>query len=373
MPADVTPPTLHWVTLSATDGNLALGEFVTTITASLTDDHSGVRFVSLSYSAGHRYLSGTVYFDSLTSVGTVTGSAKFGAQPYAARGVFQLMGVSFTDNAGNWTSITPEAALAIGIPTQIVLHDGEPGITTAPTLGSDWISGTVHADALAGFSGNDTFAAGAGEDTIDGGNGTDLVTFLSGSQAVIFDSDQPSKSSGDAKGDQYLNVEGFQLSNFNDVFEYSLHKVTVYGEGGNDKITGSYAKDTIYGGAGNDVLNGGGGRDLLYGGSGGDTFVVRADLDPRAVTTVMDFSSRYDTVKLDLDLTGYAMKRGYLKSKQFAYGLKNWNADTKIAYNPKTGDVWFATDWSSSEGGDGLKVLKLKPHLTLKASDFYFF
>ncbi|WP_201752170.1 hypothetical protein [Microvirga arsenatis] len=126
-------------------------------------------------------------------------------------------------------------------------------------------------------------------------------------------------------------------------------------------------------GAANDVLNGSGGRDLLYGGAGRNTFVVKADLGPRDITTVMDFSSRYDTVKCDLDLDGCAMKRGYHKSKPSAYGLKNWNGDTKIAYNPKTGDVWFSTDWSSSEGGDGFRFSKLKPHLSLKASDSYLF
>ncbi|MBD2745729.1 hypothetical protein IC232_03370 [Microvirga sp. BT688] len=372
MPADATAPTLNWVTLSATEGNLAVGEFVTTITASVTDDHSGVRGLSLTYVAGQRYLFGDVRFDYLTSVGTVTASGKFGAQPYAARGVFQLNGVSVTDNAGNWSAIKPETALAMGIPTQIVLHDGEIGALLLPTLGADRISGTIHADSLAGFSGNDTFIGGAGEDTIDGGNGIDAVSFLSGSGRVVVDFNDPRKSSGDATGDLYLNVESFQLSNLNDVFKFSGEKITVSGERGNDKITGSYGKDTIYGGAGNDLIDGGGGRDSLYGGAGSDTFLVKEGFDPRKVATIVDFSSRFDTVKLDIDFNGYSTKPGRLKSKQFAYGLKNWNADTEVAYNNKTGDVWFSTSWSSSEGGDGFKLLKLKPNLTLKASDFYF-
>ncbi|MFA7275248.1 MAG: type I secretion C-terminal target domain-containing protein [Pseudobdellovibrionaceae bacterium] len=45
----------------------------------------------------------------------------------------------------------------------------------------------------------------------------------------------------------------------------------IYGEGGNDVITGSSYEETLYGGAGDDTLNGGAGNDTLTGGMGSDT------------------------------------------------------------------------------------------------------
>ncbi len=46
---------------------------------------------------------------------------------------------------------------------------------------------------------------------------------------------------------------------------------TIYGNGGNDALTGSWYNDTLYGGDGDDVLNGNGGNDTLDGGAGNDT------------------------------------------------------------------------------------------------------
>jgi len=44
----------------------------------------------------------------------------------------------------------------------------------------------------------------------------------------------------------------------------------VYGEGGNDRITGGRGHDLLLGGDGNDAINGGSGDDLLIGGAGRD-------------------------------------------------------------------------------------------------------
>jgi Ca2+-binding RTX toxin-like protein len=50
--------------------------------------------------------------------------------------------------------------------------------------------------------------------------------------------------------------------------------VSIFGNGGNDALTGGTANDTLDGGGGNDTLDGGaGGNDSLIGGSGNDTFV----------------------------------------------------------------------------------------------------
>lgn len=54
---------------------------------------------------------------------------------------------------------------------------------------------------------------------------------------------------------------------------------TIYGNGGNDTLTGNASADTIYGGSGNDLLDGRGGNDTLLGGVGADIYYVDSSGD----------------------------------------------------------------------------------------------
>jgi Ca2+-binding RTX toxin-like protein len=45
----------------------------------------------------------------------------------------------------------------------------------------------------------------------------------------------------------------------------------IFGEDGNDRLTGGGGWDELHGGVGNDTLNGGGGNDYLYGEEGNDS------------------------------------------------------------------------------------------------------
>lgn len=49
--------------------------------------------------------------------------------------------------------------------------------------------------------------------------------------------------------------------------------VTIYGEAGDDIISGTNYPDTIYGGDGNDYIDGNNGNDVIYGGKGNDALV----------------------------------------------------------------------------------------------------
>ena len=53
----------------------------------------------------------------------------------------------------------------------------------------------------------------------------------------------------------------------------SPNRYSIFGLGGNDKISGSSQNDTIEGGAGNDILGGYRGNDIIRGGNGNDTIV----------------------------------------------------------------------------------------------------
>ena len=53
------------------------------------------------------------------------------------------------------------------------------------------------------------------------------------------------------------------------------YATTLFGDDGNDNISGGRTADTLHGGAGNDTLSGGLGVDTLTGGSGADNFVFQ--------------------------------------------------------------------------------------------------
>ena len=72
----------------------------------------------------------------------------------------------------------------------------------------------------------------------------------------------------------------------------------LYGQQGDDTLTGGTGDDTLRGGKGNDTLDGGDGADTLSGDLGDDTFVV-GDGD-----TIADFGNGEDVIDLSaLDIT----------------------------------------------------------------------
>src|SRR5262249_22340606 len=58
--------------------------------------------------------------------------------------------------------------------------------------------------------------------------------------------------------------------------ESADNSVTVYGEGGQDYLTGGSGTDHLYGGDGSDTIDGGGGADVIEGGAGND-FLIGGD------------------------------------------------------------------------------------------------
>jgi Ca2+-binding RTX toxin-like protein len=94
-----------------------------------------------------------------------------------------------------------------------------------------------------GTSASETLTGTAGDDDIRSGGGSDYI--LAGG------------------GDDYVN------STLNGYYSYS-GSLIAFGEGGNDKITGTSGNDTLYGGIGNDRLFALAGSNVLRGGDGND-------------------------------------------------------------------------------------------------------
>jgi len=136
--------------------------------------------------------------------------------------------------------------------------------------GSDAIYGYGGADVLIGEAGNDDFFVGgidAYGDNFDGGADFDEIRLYAAanfSLAEVFTSIER------------LNMSGFEITALlNDGFDFSgmtvAGRANMYGDVGDETMTGTESQDDIYGLAGLDIINGGGGGDFLYGGDGNDT------------------------------------------------------------------------------------------------------
>jgi Ca2+-binding RTX toxin-like protein len=130
--------------------------------------------------------------------------------------------------------------------------------------GDDVLYGGAGDDYLDGGNNDDVLNGGAGADTLDGGEDYDIASYRNGaSSGIIIDSINGVLVGiqGDAIGDQLINIEEIEGTNFNDVLKGNDAENIFNGAGGND---------TLEGGAGDDLLVGGLGADRLDGGTGLD-------------------------------------------------------------------------------------------------------
>ena len=253
--------------------------------------------------------------------------------------------------------------------------DGSAGNQTLTgTPGNDVLTGGAGNDTLSGGAGNDTLNAGAGADaiaytlggtpgapvdgfdTVSGGTGIDTVTVTGsgGNDALVIAANGTSISADNAASTApapLLSITGVEelvidlgagndsvtvAGNFtatdlapstitirggtgNDTLSAagvtSAHRVVLYGDTGNDTLTGGAGNDLLDGGSGADALRGGAGADRLVadaldtlaGGGGSDTFVLGNDIDvtrpPGSMgTLITDFAPGTSGDVLDLSL-----------------------------------------------------------------------
>jgi Ca2+-binding RTX toxin-like protein len=168
--------------------------------------------------------------------------------------------------------------------------DGEAGVDWLyGEDGNDRLWGGADGDTLYGGNGNDSFSGGDGNDWLDGGAGADFLAggdgydvagYWDATAAVSIDLTKASWNwTGDAQGDIFNSIEGFDLSMGDDIFRGDANDNIVNGAAGNDQISG---------GAGNDYLDGSSGNDILYGGLGGDVLVGRLGADIFQYTAIED-------------------------------------------------------------------------------------
>jgi Ca2+-binding RTX toxin-like protein len=241
-------------------------------------------------------------------------------------------------------------------------------------LTGDWsanvIDGGVGADVMSGGSGNDTYIVDNVGDIVREHwfGGTDTVK-SSISYALGAEVENLTLT-----GEEMIDGLGNDLAN------------TIRGNDAGNVLSGLGGKDKIYGGAGDDTINGGDGQDWLYGGAGNDAFVFdtavkathqaggwrwwRRTSSEAESDKVADFTVGEDMIHLDnAYFTALLGDEGSLLSaEQFFIGSGAHDADDRIIYDARTGQLFYDSN-GSARGGE-VEIAELSKHLSLSHDDF---
>jgi Ca2+-binding RTX toxin-like protein len=124
--------------------------------------------------------------------------------------------------------------------------------------GDDTLSGSPGDDLIRGGDGDDILSGSEGRDTLDGGEGTDWVSYEDATGPVAVILSNPNFSEGLANQDTYVGIEGFRLTDHDDVFVGTSSSEIVEGGGGDDYIFGAGGGDVF-------VINQNDGNDIIRG------------------------------------------------------------------------------------------------------------
>ncbi len=150
----------------------------------------------------------------------------------------------------------------------------------------------------------------------------------------------------------------------------------ISGRAGDDRLTGFAGNDRVMGGQGQDVVSGGDGADRLLGqegtdrlvgGTGADWFVFDL-LESGHADRIVDFGVGRDTIVLDQEAFA-GLPLGRLSPGAFVTGAAAVDADGRIIYNGRTGELLFDPDGTGAE--PAVKFAVLDRHLDLRGADFF--
>ena len=144
---------------------------------------------------------------------------------------------------------------------------------------------------------------------------------------------------------------------------------SLFGLLGNDILKGGFDDDGLDGGDGDDFLYGETGKDILTGGAGRDAFVFNTKPDKSTnVDTIVDFRSVDDVFRIDNAIFKKVGSNGKLKADAFHLGTKAADAEDRIIYDKKTGNLFYDADGTGASAQIKIAILTNKAKIVL--SDF---
>ncbi len=240
----------------------------------------------------------------------------------------------------------------------------------------DSLYGSSLDDVMHANGGSDVLTGNGGADLLDGGKGFDGASYVYGGAvtASLFD---PSRNTGDARGDHYRDIEGLLGSKFKDNLQGDQRKNAIIGLGGDDIVSGLGGRDLLAGDKGDDILEGGIGADQLAGGfglfgkDGNDTFVYStvadSTVDKLGRDEIGDFNARaedrIELSKLDAVAGGGNDKFSFIGGEEFS-------ALGQVRVSLKGNNTLIEMNTEGNKAAD-MAILLLGDHLArLDASDF---
>jgi Ca2+-binding RTX toxin-like protein len=213
-----------------------------------------------------------------TTVGPIEIPAQIQVDAFKTTNTFEKLGIAqiVANGANRADTITADANLSVGVvfsggASRDILTGGAGADILNGDDGNDELNGNGGDDTLRGGSGADVLMGGSGADILDGGDGFDTASYKTATAAVSLNL-STQQFTGDAVGDTFISIEGFEGSKFDDtIIGDNNSNAFLAGFDGNDLIQGLDGEDLLDGGAGNDTLQGGLGNDFLVGGSGADS------------------------------------------------------------------------------------------------------
>ncbi len=259
------------------------------------------------------------------------------------------------------------------------LHGGDGADTIHGGGGDDVIFGGAGANLIFGGDGDDRITGGADGERIYGNSGTDIIHAGAGDD-VIFDGGDNDLIYGEDGNDE-IHVMGDGRAWGGDGADWMIAewgRVELFGEAGNDVLSGGWADGSrlyggdgddrittslfdgyAFGGAGDDVLSSSDYNAILQGGAGNDTLY-----GIRAYMVTADYSDADDYVTVDLRIS--AAQDTHSRGFDTLQGIGNLNGSDHA--DILTGDGFRnvlagglggdrlngegGTDWLIGEGGD---------------------
>ncbi|MFA7280878.1 MAG: M10 family metallopeptidase, partial [Sterolibacterium sp.] len=276
--------------------------------------------------------------------------------------------------------------------------------------GTDNLAGTGNAldNVISGNAGGNLLSGKEGLDTIDGGEGADIYLISLGAEhpaAEIKDSgingiDEVRFSSStkdstlklfaddsgleravigkgkgaaaDISGTTALNLDASEAPSALTIQgNYGANRLT--GTAYGDLILASNGSDQISGGAGDDTISGGLGNDTLTGGDGADFFLFNSTAGTTNKDLITDFETGTDKILLSLKLFKALGAVGDMGEAQFWSGsgvVKGHDADDRIVYNTSTGALYYDADGSKPGAPVQIVVIGVASFPELSSSDF---